>query len=214
MRNPWLSIPASEYDEHLSHSDVRQREFLDEVFLSVLKQHCPKRIALLGCATGGGLGHIDPQQTSKVTAVDLNAQYIETTRSRYSDHLPQLELVHADLHSCELDANAFDLIHSALVLEYVDPVIVLTKIARWLAAGGVLVIVLQLESAEIEAVTETGCESLKLLEPLMRLHSPDDIRAIATKVNLREAKARRVQLASGKQFYVGQFTHSQTGVPH
>jgi len=205
MSNPWLSIPPSEYDEHLAHPAVRQREFLDQVFCGALAEYTPSSVALLGCATGGGLENVDFKTTSRVTAVDLNPAFIDITRSRLASHLPQLELIEADLESCELDAGAYDLIHCALVLEYVDPDVVLAKIARWLSPNGVLVVVLQLHSPEAKAVTETGCESLKLLEPLMKLHEPDDIRQRAAMVKLSEAKSTVERLETGKEFYIGHF---------
>lgn len=95
--------------------------------------------------------------------------------------------------------------HCALVLEYVDPDVVLAKIARWLSPNGVLVVVLQLHSPEAKAVTETGYDSLKLLEPLMKLHEPDDIRQRAIAVGLLESASQIECLESGKQFYIGHF---------
>ena len=48
MANPWLSIPASQYDEHLAHPAVRQREFLDGLLANVLTEYKPRCVALLG----------------------------------------------------------------------------------------------------------------------------------------------------------------------
>ena len=101
--------------------------------------------------------------------------------------------------------RAYELVHCALVLEYVDPDVVLAKIARWLSPNGVLVVVLQLHSPEAKAVTETGYDSLKLLEPLMKLHEPDDIRQRAIAVGLLESASQIECLESGKQFYIGHF---------
>ena len=80
MSNPWLSIPASEYDEHMAHPAVQQRAFLDRVFASALSEHKPRSVALLGCATGGGLEFIDTATTMQVTAVDLNPEFVKMTR--------------------------------------------------------------------------------------------------------------------------------------
>lgn len=207
MANPWLSIPASEYDEHLAHPAVRQRAFLDRIFSNALSDYEPRSVALLGCATGGGLEHVDPDHTVRVTAVDVNPEYLEVTRSRFSEQLPQLELIQADLESCELDAAAYDLVHCALVLEYVDPEIVLKKAVRWLCPRGVLMVVLQLPSQEVAAVTPTGCDSLKLLAPIMTLHEPEAIRQLAGQVALVEQTSSIDRLETGKQFYVARYCH-------
>ena len=207
--NPWLLIPAHEYDNHLAHPSVRQREFLDRVFAEVLNSCQPHSIALLGCATGGGLDHVDPCKVDRITAIDINSDYLEVTRSRFSRMLSQLELQQADLERCELEGGAYELIHCALVLEYVDTEIVIPKMARWLSRSGVLVMVLQLASPEIQAVIDTGCESLKRLEPIMRLHEPEDIRQVAASVGLCETDSAIERLETGKQFYVGRFQHRE-----
>ena len=124
---------------------------------------------------------------------------------RWPASLPGLNLVEADLESWSPADAAYDLIHCALVLEYVDPCRVLSQAARGLTPDGVVVIVLQLETCDVPAVTETRYESLRRLQPLMRLHSPDEIRAHARRAALLEVAAIRERLPTGKEFYVGRF---------
>ena len=52
MSNPWLSIPATEYDEHLAHPAVRQREFLDRVFSNALLDYEPNSSSTERLVTG------------------------------------------------------------------------------------------------------------------------------------------------------------------
>lgn len=70
---------------------------------------------------------------------------------------------------------------------------------------------LQLHSAQVNAVTETGCESLKLLALLMKLHDPEDIRKRMRRVGLHEISAAIEYLESGRRFYVGRFALQTTG---
>jgi hypothetical protein len=56
--NPWLSIPAADYEAHMADPAVRQTPFLDAVFARALAAHRPQTVAILGCATGTGLGHL------------------------------------------------------------------------------------------------------------------------------------------------------------
>ncbi|MCA9194196.1 MAG: class I SAM-dependent methyltransferase [Planctomycetales bacterium] len=205
MNNPWLSIPAEEYEMHMAHPDVLQSQFLEEVFADGIRLSAPRSIALLGCATGNGLQHVDAEKVTRVTAVDLNLAYLAVARDRCAHRLPQLEFVESDILDCDFADGAFDLIHCALLLEYVDPVAALPKIARWMAPDGVLVIVLQLASPNAQPVSETGCESLKLLEPVMTLHEPDAIGMIAGESGLVESHREVRTLALDKRFYVGYF---------
>ncbi|MEZ6091592.1 MAG: class I SAM-dependent methyltransferase, partial [Pirellulaceae bacterium] len=204
-------IPAEEYEMHMAHPDVLQSQFLEEVFADTIREIEPCAIALLGCATGNGLQHVNAENVTRVMAVDLNPAYVAIARDRYAQRLPQLELVQSDILDCDFADGAFDLIHCALLLEYVDPVAALAKIARWVAQDGVLVIVLQLDSPNAQRVSETGCDSLKLLEPVMTLHEPDAIAMIAGESGLVESHRDVRTLASGKRFYVGHFLRISSG---
>lgn len=207
MANPWLAIPANDYDRHMSHPSVRQRNLLDRVFEDVLRQRQPRNVAVLGCATGGGLDRIDAQKTEHVTAIDINSAYARITRERFAERLPQLEVLHADLHSLELDTNTYDLIYCGLVLEYVEPVVVLNKISRWLSHEGMLAVVLQLHSSDLAPVTESGVPSLKHLATSMHLIDPEAFRQQAAAASLMESSSSIEKLDSGKRFYVGKLIH-------
>lgn len=209
MNNPWLSIPFAEYETHMSHPDVLQSQFLGNVFADVIHTNEPRTIAILGCATGNGLEHVEAGEVDRIVAVDVNPEYIDIARDRHAARLPELELVEADILDCDFASGSFGLIHCALLLEYVDPLALIPQMARWLTEDGDLVVVLQLASPEAFPVSETGCESLKLLEPVMRLHEPDGIAEIARSAGLIESVGSEHQLASGKRFYIGHFRHSR-----
>lgn len=157
-----------------------------------------------GAATGGGFDLIDPETTPRVTAVDFNPEYLKTARERYAERLPQVEWIAADLETCDL-AETYDLIFCALVLEYVDAEVVLPRLKEWLSPTGRLMIVLQLASMKVEAVSETGCDSLQALKPVMRLSSPDELHRRAIRSGLVELESVKVELKTGKQFFIGTF---------
>lgn len=48
---------------------MRQREYLDKIFAAVLHEYSPRRVALLGGATSGGLASINAERTKRITAV-------------------------------------------------------------------------------------------------------------------------------------------------
>src|SRR5574337_327833 len=152
--SPWLSIPASDYEAHMSSSAVGQLQYLNGIFRELLVELQPNSVAVLGCATGNGFEHIQPA-TRAVIGVDINPTYLDILRSRFGNRLPGLELVCADIEGCTLESRSLDLIHCALVLEYVNPVIAIEKAAGWLRPGGALSVVLQLPFAGSGPVTET-----------------------------------------------------------
>ena len=61
MTNPWLTIPAEDYEAHMASPEVGQLQVLNQLFKMVLEEHRPESLAVLGCSTGNGFEHIDPQ---------------------------------------------------------------------------------------------------------------------------------------------------------
>ena len=96
MSNPWLAVPLSEYEQHMSSVEVQQLGALSDLFAEAIGHCRPLSIAVLGIAGGNGLDHIDSSLTARVVGLDLNPQYLEAVRERYS-HLPGLELHCVDL---------------------------------------------------------------------------------------------------------------------
>ena len=144
MTNPWLKIPAADYEGHMSSPSVAQQSFLAQTFKESLESHDSSTIALLGCATGNGLEHVDRDVTRRVTAIDINPEYLAKLRQCYGVSVPGLEIVETDLETCVIENQTFSLIFAGLIFEYLDPRKLLCKINGWLRSGGVLVTVLQL----------------------------------------------------------------------
>ena len=95
--NPWLSIPAADYEAHMADPAVRQTPFLDAVFARALAAHRPGTVAILGCATGTGLGHLATRpRRGPAVAIDLNPEYLAIARARHAASLSELILVQAD----------------------------------------------------------------------------------------------------------------------
>jgi hypothetical protein len=144
--------------------------------------------------------------TKKVTAIDLNPEYLEILRLRYGHIVAGLEVVEANLETCSLEESAYSLIYAGLLFEYVEPEVLLPKIAMSLQINGVLASVLQLPAKNLAKVSESQYESQKNLAPIMKLIPPSQFKTIATDLGLREMEARIVTLASGKPFFIGTYT--------
>jgi len=207
MKNPWLKIPAADYEAHMSSPNVDQLAFLGRTFKEALDRHDCSAVALLGCATGNGLEHINSETTKRLTAVDISPEYLEILRQRYEKSVPGLEIIEADLETCELEKQAYSLIFAGLIFEYLSPrALLLNRIAGGLRQGGVMVAVLQQHAKDKKKVTDTSYASLKKLESIMQLINPHDFKAMAHDAGLNELGSETVALASGKPFYIGTFT--------
>jgi SAM-dependent methyltransferase len=201
-RNPWLDIPAADYEGHMSHETVGQLQALNEIFREIVTTFEPRRLAVLGCATGNGFEHIRPDVTETVVAVDVNQSYLDIVKERYESKLPGLTLVCDDVLDARLEPGSIDHVHAGLIFEYVKPPRLFKLIARWLKPSGVLSVVIQQSSDRSDPVTDTSYRKLKLLAPLMRLVDSTDLTPAARKVGLSERKSFDVVLQGGKKFRV------------
>jgi SAM-dependent methyltransferase len=206
MRNPWLDIPEDFYVGHLSSPTVNQRPVLSRLMGDALKSVRPRTMLVLGCSTGNGLEHINPEVTSRVTVVDLNPAYLRRLAERFPNPGFELDVQCADLADCVLEPEAFDLVHAGLVLEYVEWPLLLPRVASTLKPGGVLSVVLQLPSAASPAVTPTSFVSLRSLESLFRFVEPGMLVGAARAAGLTLGSQRTESLPAGKAFEVLRFT--------
>jgi SAM-dependent methyltransferase len=205
-QNPWLTISASDYEAHMGPSHADQLAPLSRILGDVCRTVRPQRVALLGCATGNGLEHIEPSVTRKVVAIDVNPEYVEVVKARYQTLGSALEVRCEDLASCVLSTGDFDLVHVALLFEYVDPAVLIPRIATWLAPEGVCACVIQLEG-DVAPVTPSPYASMAMLKKCMRLVSPAEIVRLFGKYGLAQTSSWEVPLKGGKRFHVSLYAH-------
>ncbi len=203
MNNPWLSIPASDYEGHMSLPEVDQLSFLGDVFKESLANYDSNSVAYLGCATGNGIEHINTKKTQRLTVVDINPEYLEILRGRYQSIIPNMEIIEADLNHYGGNNQEYTLIFAGLIFEYLSPISLLKRIANWLEETGTMVVVLQLPEQNANKVSDTPYSSLKLLGSIMNLISEQDFQLMAKESGMREVEGKRVTLESGKSFYIG-----------
>ena len=193
----WLHIPLADYEAHMAA--VGQSELLRRFFSAVYLRYRPRRLAVLGCTGGADLELIDPSFTQVAVGVDLNPAYIDAARVRLSAVRPQPTLIAADVLEVDLPPGEFDLIHAALLLEYVDPVAILRRVSEWLAPGGVCSILIQAPGPHVPAASRTGYDTLQGLADEMRLWSAAEVIGWAQAAELRLVEHRHVR-AGEKSF--------------
>jgi ubiquinone/menaquinone biosynthesis C-methylase UbiE len=203
--NPWLTIPWQDYEGHMAHRAVKQSQFLSGVFRDAIREYEPESLVALGCATGNGFEHIDPNVSKRIVAVDINCKYLDILQDRFQSLIPSLKCICGDVVKCELEAERYDLAHCALIFEYLEPRSLINMIKRWLRQGGVLVVVLQLPSPKSGRVTKTQFKSLKRLETIMRLVEPERLKMLLNEAGFVETQGYVETLESMKEFYIGHY---------
>jgi SAM-dependent methyltransferase len=196
--NPWLSIPARDYLGHMASPEVDQLSVLVAIFRSTVGKCRPGSLLVLGCSTGNGWEHIDPAVTRRVVGIDVNDEYLAVLRERLPSPVFDLELRCEDLATADLPSGEFDLVHGALILEYVDWRPLLPRLTQALRPAGTLSIVLQLPSPTLPAITPSAYPSLRRLEPLFRFVEPGNLLAAAQSLGFRVQERCEVLTPSGK----------------
>lgn len=204
-KNPWLQISSEDYEGHMSAPNVAQLQMLDKIFEDVLNEFSPQSLSVLGCTAGNGFQHLINRDIERVVGIDINIRYLAECRNWFIQDVQNLQLVCADLNELELADSTFDLIHAALIFEYVNVDTVLEKVSRWLRPNGILSVVLQLPSVASPLVTETPYHSLQKLNKYIQLVDPLEFEKSTKKYGLTETECFEEKLKQGKKFFVGTF---------
>ena len=203
MKNPWLRIPASDYEAHMALPEVAQAQALSRLMASALTEYTPVSLAVIGCSTGNGFEHINTARTRRVVGIDINPDYLKILETRFGGRIPRLELIHADITVSDFRIDPVSMVFAGLVFEYVDVLCALRNIVRCLAAEGIFLAVLQEASIESAPVTATHYKSLERLSPIMNLVLPMEFSNMCGSVGLQEIRNDRIPLKRGKAFFVG-----------
>jgi SAM-dependent methyltransferase len=198
--NPWSLVPAAAYEAQLGESGAGLLAPFSTLFERIYAARRPARLAVLGVATGNGLEHVDPAITRRVVGVDVNLSYLAVTRQRFMRLGPALQLLCADAEKVELEPGAFDLVHAALLLEFVDPRAVLARAATWLAPGGALSLVLLLPGGP-PPISNAADPALQAVAERMRPVPPEEVRRLTAAAGLVERRAFVVPLPTGRSLF-------------
>jgi SAM-dependent methyltransferase len=206
VENPWLHIPAVDYEGHME--EIGQSAALRSIFQRVYAESRSRRVLILGCTTGKDFALLDPEVTTTAVGVDLNPAYLATARRELGHLGTALTLIEGDVLAVELPAARFDLIHAALLVEYVDPEALFRRMSAWLASTGVCSIVWQNAAEGVDSVTRTARESLLTLDGHMFLRDPERLNLAAAQAGLARESIISVGLPRGKSFSAATFTKS------
>ena len=189
IENPWLEIPLSDYEGHMSEPSVAQASLLADTLGRLVETYRPRSLALLGSAGGNGLDRVNRLVTRRVVAVDVNPSYLETCRNRYGKQFDTFEQIACDLSAGQPFEEPVDFVYAALILEYLDVYSFLDYVPSLVTSNGRIAFVFQGRSAE-SAVTPTGFDSLLTLE---RIHTFADVGQIVHSLSERGMKVELQQ---------------------
>jgi hypothetical protein len=200
--NPWCIVPATDYERHMGPAGVDQLASLSALFQEAYLGAQPDRALLVGVATGNGLEHVDPAVTRRMVGLDVNLQYLGICRQRFFHLGPRLELFCTSAAAWRAPPQSFDLVHAALVFEYLHPEPLVARIAEWLAPAGTCAVVLQLPGGEGPA---PALKALEIIQRAMRLVPPAELAALFALHGLTLRREREVPQKFGKRFWFGTF---------
>lgn len=201
--NPWTVVPAADYERHMGPAGVDQLAPLSAIFQEVYLAAQPDRVLLLGCATGNGLEHVNPAVTQNVVGVDVNLQYLGVARQRFMHLGAKLELFCSEAEKFRAQPGSFDLVHAALVLEYMLPEVIVRRISEWVAPGGSCSVVLQLPGGEGAPAAPT--KALQIIEKAQKLVPPDELTRLFEHYGLPRKRTKTIPLKHGRSFWTGVF---------
>ena len=119
MNNPWKDINLSDYESHMALDSVQQLQAMNQMMKGQLYKYDVQSVMILGIAGGNGLEHVDTEKITKVYGVDINAEYLETTKERYKNLSDILECLCVDLN-CETEKlPQANLLLANLLIEYI-----------------------------------------------------------------------------------------------
>jgi ubiquinone/menaquinone biosynthesis C-methylase UbiE len=205
MINPWLQIPAQDYEGHMASTDVGQLQVLNDLMAHIFAKFSPKTLAVFGCSTGNGFEHISPSKTERIVGIDINPDYLDVVRNRFEKRLPNLELIECDFTSSSFHIEPVSMIIAALVFEYVNIERALLNMSKCLVPGGNFIAALQLPSPDAPSVTKTQYTSLESLTSIMKLVDVDAFTESCFQRGLFRVGMRHISMKHGKALYIGHY---------
>jgi SAM-dependent methyltransferase len=199
--NPWSLVPAADYEQQMGPQGADQLAPLSSIFQEAWLATQPERVLVVGCATGNGLEHVDPAVTRRVVGLDINLQYLGVCRQRFFGLGPRLELFCASAASWRSPPGSFDLVHAALIFEYLSPATLADQLADGVAPGGTVQVVLQLPGGQPPPAPPL----LELIRRAMKLVPPAELTALLVARGLQPLRSRVVPLRHGASLWSGAF---------
>jgi hypothetical protein len=195
MNSAWSATPLDIYEAHVNLPQVGQAAAIRASLAAAAAHYRPASLLYLGCAGGNGLDSFPP--SVRIEAVDLNAGYLESARSRF----PHLDLrPHAaDLNQGLPGFAPVDFAFAALVLEYINPLEPLLT-ALHTRAAHFRVLLLGTNSGAPAVVDSPYREALLPVGAEFRYLDPEAFLSLASSCGWHLTSSSQSPLPAGKHF--------------
>ncbi|MCB9258673.1 MAG: class I SAM-dependent methyltransferase [Ignavibacteriales bacterium] len=200
MKNTWLEIDLSDYENHMALPNIAQAQYLSNFLSNIVKTYQPSSLALLGCAGGNGLEKLIGKSINKIICVDINPNYISTAKNRFENKFNDIYFICSDITSTDFKIEKVDIIFAGLIFEYVDLNIAIRNISNFLNRNGRLAVILQQQSENIPEVSPSEYKSLEKLSEIFKFVSNEELIEFCIIYGLELISINTVQLDSGKIF--------------
>lgn len=202
--NPWLEIPLSDYEGHMILPTVQQASLLSSALDEALRAYHPKSVCMLGCSGGNGFNKIPSD--CRVCAIDINPAYVAVAQSRFANSFVESQFLTCDIETgIPNHIGQFDLVYAALLFEYLDIEHALPNILALASDCGMIVVIAQLATAEMEEISETPFTSLYALDGFMRLIDVDWLSSRFAEHGFAETSRTETVSEPGKHFSILHF---------
>lgn len=119
MSNPWENINLTDYENHMSLENVYQLQTMNQMMKEQFSSYDAKSVMVLGIAGGNGLEHIDKEKYKFVYGVDINQNYLNECKNRFSILGDIFKPVCVDLTNENMQIPCADLLVANLLIEYI-----------------------------------------------------------------------------------------------
>jgi hypothetical protein len=173
----WNRIPLQDYEAHMSHELVGQLQLQNRLIKKYLNLTKPSCFLYAGVTGGNGLEHIDKEIAREVHCVDINQEYLDIVRSRFSANIPGLSLHCIDIRTEPTLICKADMIWASLLLEYTGVKESVRFFTLKINPGGHLVVTIQADHKS-HSISDTGILSIRSLEGCFRLIDPEFLKDV------------------------------------
>lgn len=119
MSNPWTDIALSDYENHMSLDSVQQLQAMNSIMRDQFEAYPVDTAMVLGVAGGNGLEHVRRDKYRTVYGVDINSDYLNVVKERYSNLDGVLECLQTDLINEYDKLPDSQLVIANLLVEYI-----------------------------------------------------------------------------------------------
>lgn len=199
MTNPWNTIKLSSYEQHMRSENILQLQKLNLITHDQLS-YKNDRVAILGIAGGNGLEHINLSVTKKVYAIDINPEYLNECRIRYSYFGDVLQTILSDLTDKTVMLPKCDLLICNLIIEYLGLDSFVNLIKRNINNINIVSCVIQKNNGNSFVSSSQTAMDLEALSFIHQDINASELTKMLTKIGLIRINDMVYELTNNKEF--------------